>query len=107
MISKGFIDLQVNGYLGVDFSEPGLTLDEVRMVTHALVERGTIAYCPTVITSSPDTYEQNLPVLAQAMEESDLRPHLLGIHLEGPFISPEDGARGAHPRRFTRAPDID
>ncbi len=107
MLKRGFIDLQVNGYLGVDFSEPGLTLDEVRMVTHALIERGTIAYCPTVITSSLDTYEQNLPVLVQAMEEPDLQPHLLGIHLEGPFISPEDGARGAHPRPFTRTPDID
>ncbi len=107
MLLKGFIDLQVNGYLGIDFSEPGLTLSDIRRVTRALVERGTIAYCPTVITGSVDTYKQNLPVLAQAMEEPDLQPHLLGIHLEGPFISPEEGARGAHPRRFTREPDID
>ena len=107
MSLKGFIDLQVNGYLGVDFSEPGLTLDDVRRVTETLVLRGTLAYCPTVITASWETYVQNLPVLAQAMETPDLQPHLLGLHLEGPFISPEDGARGAHPRPSTRNPDLE
>ncbi len=103
---KGFVDLQVNGFSGVDFSAPGLSLDEVRRVVEALRRRGTIAFCPTVITSALETYEQNLPVLARAMDEPDLRPHLLGIHLEGPFISPEEGARGAHSARHTRLPDI-
>lgn len=107
MLLKGFIDLQVNGYLGIDFSEPGLTLNDVRRVTETLVQRGTLAYCPTVITASWETYVQNLPVLAQAMQTPDLQPHLLGIHLEGPFISPEDGARGAHPRPSTRNPDLE
>jgi len=104
-LRKGFVDIQVNGFLGIDFSEPGLTLDQVRRVTFELRDRGTLAYCPTVITSPWTTYEQNLPVLAQAHEEPDLKPHLLGIHLEGPFISPKDGARGAHPKEATRPPD--
>ncbi len=104
---KGFVDLQVNGYVGVDFSAPGLKLEGIRRVTHALIERGTVAFCPTVITARTEVYEQNLPVLAQAMGDPDLAPHLLGIHLEGPFISPEDGARGAHSRELTRLPDIE
>jgi N-acetylglucosamine-6-phosphate deacetylase len=41
------------------------------------------------------------------MGEPDLAPHLLGIHLEGPFISPEDGARGAHPRQHVRLPSCE
>ncbi|UCF37695.1 MAG: N-acetylglucosamine-6-phosphate deacetylase [Acidobacteriota bacterium] len=106
-MKKGFIDLQVNGYMGVDFSAPGLTLDEVRLVVTELRERKTLAFCPTVITSSWEVYESNLPVLAEAMWEPDLRPHLLGIHLEGPFISPKDGARGAHPLDCTAPPSIE
>jgi N-acetylglucosamine-6-phosphate deacetylase len=102
---SGFVDLQVNGYLGVDFSAPGLRVEEVRSVVEALRDRGTTAFCPTVITSSRAVYEENLPVLAQAMEEPDLAPHILGIHLEGPFISPAEGARGAHSKQYTATPD--
>ncbi|MDA2938998.1 glucosamine-6-phosphate isomerase, partial [Acidobacteria bacterium AH-259-A15] len=103
---KGFVDLQVNGYQGVDFSAPGLDLEQLRLVVHSLRKEGTIAFCPTIITSPVEVYEQNLPVLARAMDEPDLAPHLLGIHVEGPFISPQDGARGAHPRRHTALPEI-
>ncbi|MFQ5929038.1 MAG: N-acetylglucosamine-6-phosphate deacetylase [Acidobacteriota bacterium] len=103
---KGFVDLQVNGYQGVDFSAPGLDLEQVRLVVDSLKKEGTIAFCPTIITSAMEIYEQNLPVLARAMDEPALAPHLLGIHVEGPFISPEDGARGAHPRPHTAVPDI-
>lgn len=102
---NGFVDLQVNGYLGVDFSAPGLTVDDVGRVTRALKERGTPVFCPTVITSPLEVYEKNLPVLVEAMEDDSLAPHLLGIHLEGPFISPLDGARGAHPAAHVRKPD--
>src|SRR5262245_42703257 len=103
---KGFVDLQVNGFLGIDFSAPGLDLGQVRRAVFALRERGTVAFCPTVITAPMEVYEQNLPVLAKAMSEPDLYPHLLGIHLEGPFISPRDGARGAHPARHVQLPSI-
>ncbi len=102
---KGFVDLQVNGYAGVDFSGPDLSVQRIREAVGSLVDRGTVAFCPTVITSPVEIYERNLPLLAQAMDEPDLKPHLLGIHLEGPFISPEDGARGAHNLKHTRLPD--
>lgn len=102
-VPAGWVDLQVNGYGGVDFSKPGLTIAEIRRVTRELVQRGTAAYCPTVVTSELPAYEATLPVLAAAMDEPDLRPHLLGIHLEGPFLSA--GARGAHQEPLLRRPD--
>ncbi len=101
--ADGFVDLQVNGFMGVDFSAPGLTVADVRRATLALAERGTAAYCPTVVTNELATYEQNLPVLAQAMKEPDLRGRIPGIHIEGPFLAPL--ACGAHRPDLLRKPD--
>ena len=106
-MTTDYIDLQVNGYHGVDFSHRNLTRDDVRGATLSLVEAGTHRFCPTVITSAWSTYEHVLPVLAEAMRDKELAPHLLGIHLEGPFISPCDGARGAHTRAYVLAPSRD
>lgn len=103
---KGFVDLQINGYLGIDFSREDLTLDGIRRLTKMLVRKGTVAFCPTVVTAPPSVYEHNLPLIARAMEEPDLSPHLLGIHLEGPFISPQEGFRGAHDLRYIVPPDV-
>ena len=103
---NGFVDIQVNGILGVDFTGDGLALDDVRRATRELADRGTIAYCPTVVEASDETLRRNLALLAAAMDEPDLAGHILGIHLEGPFISPEDGARGAHQTEFLKQPSI-
>jgi N-acetylglucosamine-6-phosphate deacetylase len=103
VVPEGWIDLQVNGYAGIDFSAPGLTVADIRRATEELARRGTAAYCPTMVTSSLERYEENLPVLAAAMAEPDLGPHLLGVHLEGPFLSLE--GRGAHPASLLRKPD--
>lgn len=103
---RGFVDLQVNGFVGVDFSAPGLTLDDVLRVSQELKSRGTHAFCPTIITSPLDTYEKNLPILAEAHFHPECGKQLLGIHLEGPFISALDGARGAHPLESVRLPDV-
>ena len=109
MGSSGFVDLQVNGYAGVDFSSPALTRADVEQVARALYRRGTLAFCPTVVTSPIEAYRQALPVLAEAMRrearpEDERRSRVCGIHLEGPFISPEEGAVGAHPRQHVVAP---
>ena len=101
---RGFVDLQVNGYAGVNFSSDTLTLAEVLSVTQLLARRGTQAFCPTVITAPPAVYRHALPVLAEAIRDPRSQGRLLGIHLEGPFISPEDGAVGAHPVEFVRLP---
>ena len=107
MKHHGFIDIQLNGFKGINFSSPDLTLDQVRMATRELVKAGTVAYCPTVVTSSLDDYKHSLPIIAAAMRDKELKPHLLGIHIEGPFISPIDGARGAHPPEHIIKPDVD
>ena len=111
MALSGFVDLQVNGYAGVDFSSPDLTLAKVEETARTLYLRGTLAFCPTVITSPIEVYRQTLPVLVEAIRTqsdsgSDRRSLLCGIHLEGPFISPEEGAVGAHPRQHVRLPSL-
>ncbi len=103
MDTRGWIDLQVNGFMGIDFSLPDLTLDKVRQMTAELVSRGTSAYCPTLITCDPAIYERNLPILAQAMREPDLGEHIAGLHMEGPFLG--TASRGAHPAQWLAAPD--
>lgn len=107
MINNGFIDLQVNGYKGITFTSPKLTIDEIRTVTRELAAVGTIAYCPTICTNNRQVYEYTLPIFAKVMKDTELAQHILGLHLEGPFISSMEGARGAHPPEFIRKPDIE
>ena len=93
----GFVDLQVNGYLGTCFSDGDLSRGACYRALHALLERGgTIAIMPTIITSPLGDYEHTLPLLADAVEDPQFCGRLLGIHLEGPFLSPAPGACGAH-----------
>lgn len=106
---NGWIDLQVNGFGGVNFSSPNLTLEEIRQACQNLFFRGTEGFLATVVTSSLETYHHVLPLLAKASEILSSEPacsRILGIHLEGPFISPLDGARGVHPQEHTQTPSI-
>jgi len=103
----GFVDLQVNGFCGVDFSSPELTPESLARSAEALLRRGTAAFLPTLISSPPETYRRNLPLIAEAVKSSEFAGRLLGIHLEGPFISPEPGAVGAHDPRYVLPPNID
>lgn len=102
----GFVDLHVNGFKGTDFSSPDLTEERFVFASKELIRRGTVAFLPTIITSSLQTYEKNLRLISRSMNHPDLQRHLLGIHLEGPFISPEDGARGAHNKKWVLKPDL-
>jgi N-acetylglucosamine-6-phosphate deacetylase len=102
--NTGFVDIQVNGFLGTDFSSPDITREDVHSVCDALCERGTVAFCPTIITSALQVYERNLPLLASVMEEREEGAQILGVHMEGPFLDSE--ARGAHPEEFLCEPDV-
>ena len=102
----GIVDLQVNGYKGVNFSGSDLTESDFMQACRQYFAAGTTAFLPTVITSPEDVYKHNLPIIAKAIKSKEFGSCLLGIHLEGPFISPEEGARGAHNRQWIRKPDI-
>lgn len=103
----GFADLQVNGYRSVDFSSPELTEDSFVNACRDLLASGLAGFLPTIITSSTDIYERNLRLMSTAMRRDELGRSILGIHAEGPFISPEPGALGAHSPRHVRLPDLD
>ena len=103
--NKGFIDLQVNGWCGVDFSEPSLTRSDFTRACQQILKSGTSAFLPTIVTSDMRVYENNLPVIAHSIKEEEFGGRVLGVHIEGPFISPEDGARGAHPLQNVVEPD--
>ena len=93
----GFVDLQVNGFGGVDF----LTADRdgYRQAGEALLETGVTAYLPTLITSPED---QLLAALREVPAEAD-GPRILGAHIEGPFIAAL--RLGVHPASARRNPD--
>ena len=104
---QGLVDLQVNGYKGVHFSDINLTRADFIKACRGVFEAGTSAFLPTMITSSKDVYEHNLPIMAEVMQEDEFSGRLLGFHIEGPFISEQDGARGAHDTQWISKPDVD
>jgi N-acetylglucosamine-6-phosphate deacetylase len=99
-----FFDLQVNGAVGVDFSSDALTEDGITTVVDELAKHHTTGFAPTVITSSFETAIHALKTLAAAAAFEKTIPV---FHLEGPYISGEDGPRGAHPKEHVRDPDWD
>ena len=102
-----WIDLQINGYGGIDFNSAGLTVDMVKSVTRRLAADGTAAYLPTFVTGDPDVACANLRAISEARRtDAECRERILGVHLEGPFISPELGAVGSHPIEWVHAPDL-
>lgn len=103
----GFVDLQVNGFMGVDYSAPDLPEEAFINSCRSLLKQGTAAFLPTVITSALPVYQRNLPLIARAMAQPEFHNRLLGIHLEGPFISAAPGAVGAHNPAHVRPPDLD
>ena len=101
----GLVDLQVNGYKGADFSGADLTEEAFVQACHDLMAIGTTAFLPTVITCPTEIYQRNLPIIAKAIGRAEFENRVLGIHVEGPFLSPQEGARGAHNAQCMRAPD--
>lgn len=105
-IGPAFWDIQTNGRWGISFSDEELTVAQVRAVVRANAGLGTARLCPTLITASSEGMLRGVRTIAAACEQDSLVARMiLGIHLEGPFISPVDGYRGAHPISAVRDPD--
>ena len=102
------IDLQVNGFAGVDFNSDELDGEAFLRASRALKDIGIHKFLPTLITAPIVKMKSRAAKLVQLIEENEeLNEMIPGIHLEGPFISKEDGYRGAHPLSDVRFADLE
>jgi len=106
-LAPGWIDIQVNGFAGVDYNSPKAPLEEIAKSLEELFATGLTRFFPTVITGAPADMLGALRNLAKARRQLDNGEAMEAFHVEGPHISPEDGPRGAHPKRWVRPPDLD
>lgn len=97
-----FVDLQVNGFAGVDFNDASTRPDGVQQALDAMEATGVGLCLPTIITSSREHFAACARVLLATRH-----PAIAGLHMEGPYISGEDGFRGAHPLAHVRSATLD
>ncbi|MBN8929397.1 MAG: N-acetylglucosamine-6-phosphate deacetylase [Rhodospirillales bacterium 69-11] len=106
MRSDGLLDLQVNGYAGVDFNDPGLTAAAMDHALEAMLAAGVTRCLPTLITADEATLGARFAALDRAVADSRLGAAMVpGYHLEGPFLNPGEGTAGCHPPEAMHAPD--
>ena len=107
IVTLGLVDLQVNGFAGIDFNADGLTAEGLDQALTAMLASGVTRRLPTIITAAPDRLRARLSALDAAIRESQLGPWMvMGLHLEGPFLSKEDGYAGCHPKDAMRLPNV-
>lgn len=111
-LAPGFIDVQVNGFAGVDYNDPSVSHEAIARSVQRMFATGVTRFFPTVITASKERILAALRNLASTKEEFNRNGMaeanaIEAFHVEGPHISPEDGPRGAHPAEHVRPPDIE
>ncbi len=104
-VAPGLIDIQINGYMGVSFGDQNLTIEQMREVTEALWKEGVTSYLPTVTTRDHERLLKSFLLLTMVMDDEEIGNSIPGFHLEGPYISPVKGFRGAHSEKYIRPPD--
>jgi N-acetylglucosamine-6-phosphate deacetylase len=104
-VAPAFWDIQLNGRSGHSFSGPNLTVDAAAAIIRDQGGLGTARLCPTLITAPVDQLVHGLRTIAEACARfPDVERRVVGIHLEGPFLSEQEGYRGAHPADAMRDP---
>ena len=104
----GFVDLQVNGYAGIDFGDEALTAERFHQACVALRRDGVSRFQPTIVTGPLPQMCARLERLAACTEADALASRMVaGLHVEGPFLNPEEGYRGAHRAASVRPADRD
>jgi N-acetylglucosamine-6-phosphate deacetylase len=107
-VAPALFDLQINGCGGHSFNSPQLDTAAVRHVVDVCARHGVTGLCPTLVTAAEEALAHGCTTLRRAREQDPVVARAVaGLHLEGPYISPEDGPRGAHPRAHVRPPDRD
>ena len=111
-VTPGFIDLQVNGFAGVDYNDPEATRDGIAQSIRKMFTTGVARFFPTIITGPEERIIAAVKNLVAAKSEFSRNgmpegSAMEGLHIEGPHISPETGPRGAHPLEHVRGPDIE
>jgi len=106
ILGPGFTDIQVNGYGGIDYNEVQSDPMNLAGISRLLYQEGVTTHFPTIITNDPEQISQLILQIVSLRKSDELsRMSIEGLHIEGPFISPMDGPRGAHPKEFIIAPD--
>ncbi len=107
-VAPGFIDDQINGYSGIDFSGDNLSADDFYSAAIEIWKTGVTTFVPTLITNSTGLLLRNFRTMAEGcLKYSLLAQAVAGFHLEGPYISPAEGYRGCHPARYIHRPSWD
>ena len=106
-LAPGLVDLQVNGYGGHDLNAAGLKPETVVALCQELVRRGVVAFLPTLVTASAERLIAALEAIVAARAADQLAADMIvGVHIEGPALSAQDGPRGAHPLAEIRPPSL-
>ena len=107
-VSPGFLDMQVNGYKGSDYSLEDFSPEHLANIIGSMSKSGTTQHVPTIVSCPQERITRNLGIIAGQMERSrEIESAIAGIHVEGPFISSEDGPRGAHDPEYVRDPSFE
>lgn len=103
-----FVDVQVNGYAGVDFNDAAASDEDWRRACQRLRGDGMAGVLATIITDDVAAMVARLARVCQVRERDSLvRDVVWGLHIEGPFIDPQPGYVGAHPPQHARPADLD
>ncbi len=103
-----YFDLQVNGYAGIDFNKLDITEKELEFASNKLLQDGVEGILATLITDDFERMILKVKNLSSLITSNDIVNSIIkGIHVEGPFLNPIEGFRGAHPKEYILKADLD